>query len=92
MNWNLFILPVIRHGLQIVSGYLLATGHLDPENAETLSGALLAIISVGWWFFTKPSKEAAEVAKQVDKGSPVTVHGPQGGKTVINPPHTQSDR
>lgn len=47
-------LPIVRHGLQLVAGYLVAKGQLDPAQGETLTGGLLAISSVGWWWFTRP--------------------------------------
>ena len=48
------ILPAVRHGLQLLSGYMVAQGQLDVANAETLAGGLLAIATVGWWWATRP--------------------------------------
>lgn len=38
------------------SGYLVNAGQLDPANGETLGGAILALLSVGWWFFWNRKK------------------------------------
>lgn len=56
--WNTVVLPLVRHGLQALAGFLIASGQLDVTNAETLTGALLGISTVGWWYFTrqKPAK------------------------------------
>lgn len=51
---NTVVLPIARHGLQLLSGYLVASGQLDVTNAETLTGGLLALATVGWWWATKP--------------------------------------
>lgn len=50
------LLPIVRHGLQLAAGYLVAKGQLDPTQAETLVGGLMAIGSVGWWWVTKPKR------------------------------------
>ncbi len=50
------VLPLIRHLLQVGAGYLVAQGQLDVANAETLTGAVLGLVTVAWWYFTKPSK------------------------------------
>lgn len=42
------ILGLVRHGLTLAGGYLVSKGHLDIEAAETISGALLAIIGSLW--------------------------------------------
>ncbi len=52
------VLPIVRHGLQLLSGYLVAVGQLDTANAETLAGGLLAIGTVGWWWATRPRPAA----------------------------------
>ncbi len=52
------VLPALRHGLQVVAGYLVAQGQLDVANAETLTGGVLAIATVAWWWLTRPKSAA----------------------------------
>lgn len=56
--WTTVVLPVVRHGLQLLSGVLIAEGKLDMANAETLTGGMIAIATVAWWYFTRPKKAA----------------------------------
>ncbi|EJN04217.1 hypothetical protein [Phyllobacterium sp. YR531] len=71
--FNTVVLPMVRHFLQILSGYLVASGGLDQANAENLTGAFLAIISVGWWYYTKNSTKALTAAAQIDAKVPPSV-------------------
>jgi hypothetical protein len=42
-----FGLPLIRHGLTSAGGALVAGGYLDASQAQTVTGALLALAGVG---------------------------------------------
>lgn len=50
MNWN-DIQQIVRIVMYGAAGWLGAAGGLDPANVETLGGALVALVSVGWWWF-----------------------------------------
>ena len=50
------IFGLVRHVLTLAGGYLVAKGHVDPEQVETLIGALVTLIG-GVWSIT--SKKAA---------------------------------
>jgi hypothetical protein len=58
MNWD-SVQQLIRIVLQFLSGVLVGKGILDAANAEVLTGAMLSISSVVWWWFwnrnTKPA-------------------------------------
>lgn len=47
MNW-LFIQGLIRHLLTFGGGALVAQGHIDPDQAEVATGAILSIGGVIW--------------------------------------------
>ncbi len=51
--FNTTVLPMLRHALQFGAGFLVASGYLDGANAELLTGSLLGLASVGWWYATK---------------------------------------
>ena len=42
------ILGIFRHLLTIVAGWLVAEGWIEASQAETVIGAILALIGVGW--------------------------------------------
>ena len=50
MNWD-SVQQLIRIVLQFLSGFLVGKGILDAANAEVLTGALLSLASVAWWYF-----------------------------------------
>lgn len=50
MGWN-DIQQIARIIAYAASGFLVNAGQLDPANGETLGGAILAILSVAWWWF-----------------------------------------
>lgn len=90
----------LRYAVSALGTVLASKNLLEPDQINTLqeqllilSGAIVALVPVIWGMWREPSKPALEAAKQVDKGNPVIVQGPKGGKTTIYPPgHTQADR
>jgi hypothetical protein len=42
------VMGIARHLLTIAGGFLVARGSLDPQDAETLVGAGMAIAGVAW--------------------------------------------
>lgn len=57
MTWD-SIQQFVRICLGWVAAYLVAHGKLDIANAETLTGALLGVAQVGWWFFWNNIRKA----------------------------------
>lgn len=47
------VLGIVRHLLTLAAGALVSGGSLDPAQAETVIGALLAIIGVGLSVYDK---------------------------------------
>lgn len=43
------LLPILRHVLQLVAGYLMAQGFLPEGGTELLIGAGLSVFSFVWW-------------------------------------------
>lgn len=41
-------LGLLRHILTLVGGYYVASGKLDPTNADTIVGAVTTLIGTGW--------------------------------------------
>jgi len=41
-------LGLIRHILTLVGGYYVASGKLDPTSADTIIGAVTALVGTGW--------------------------------------------
>ena len=52
MDQALFI-GLLRHILQLGSGYVVTKGILDESSAQTLAGAFLSIGTVAWYAFDK---------------------------------------
>lgn len=44
---------VLRHGLTMLGGYLISSGSFDASQAETVVGALTAILGVGLSIWSK---------------------------------------
>ena len=42
------ILGLVRHGLTLAGGYLVAKGHLDAGSVDTVVGAVITLIGAGW--------------------------------------------
>lgn len=57
MNNAILISPsidaVIRAVLQLASGWLVTSGQLDPTQATTLGGAVLALLTIAWSLWHK---------------------------------------
>jgi hypothetical protein len=47
------MLGIIRHLLTILAGWLVAAGWIEASEAETVIGAVLALIGVGWLVLEK---------------------------------------
>lgn len=50
------ILPLVRHGLTALGGYLASAGVIRESDIEQVSGALIVIGSVLWMFIEKRLK------------------------------------
>lgn len=87
---------VVRILLRYLAVWLVAKGYFSSEDGSTFAGdpdvAMVIDMSVGaaiagatelWFWWAKPSAEAAAASKAVDKGQKVTIEGPLGGKTVV---------
>jgi hypothetical protein len=44
---------LLRHALTFGAGALVASGHIDPTEAETVVGAGMALGAVGWSWWQK---------------------------------------
>ena len=42
------VLGLVRHLLTLVGGYYVASGKLDPANANTIVGAVTSLVGAGW--------------------------------------------
>lgn len=58
------ILPVLRHVLQLVAGYFIASGHLDPESAEMWIGAGMSIGALVWYYLDSYRKRRATLTAE----------------------------
>ena len=50
------IKSVLRHGLSFGGGFLVAKGHLNADQVNELSGALITVLGIVWsiWKNRKP--------------------------------------
>lgn len=51
------ILGIVRHILTIGGGLLVQRGNIDPSQAETLIGAIIAVVGVTWSILSKRKGE-----------------------------------
>tara|TARA_Y100001001_G_scaffold31345_1_gene26081 strand:+ start:2600 stop:2782 length:183 start_codon:yes stop_codon:yes gene_type:complete len=51
-----FVGPMIRHGLTVVGGYLLAEGVADQAAVDAITGGAVALAGVGMSFWDKKSR------------------------------------
>jgi hypothetical protein len=49
MDWN-DVQQILRIIMQVVAGFLMSKGYLNEEMATTLTGAVVSIGAVVWWF------------------------------------------
>lgn len=66
-------LGVLRHLLTIAAGALASKGIIDAAAAETLIGAVLAVVGVAWSVYEKrrrPVVSAQEVVGNLPAGGP----------------------
>jgi hypothetical protein len=49
MTWD-SLQQIIRIVMQIVAGFLVANGHLSEDMARTLTGGVLSLSMVAWWW------------------------------------------
>jgi hypothetical protein len=47
------LLGVIRHGLTVAGGALIAKGVLDESVSNEIIGAIMSLVGVVWSFFSK---------------------------------------
>lgn len=78
--FNSLILPVVRHGIGWVAGALVLLG-AEQDTVTAISGGLLGLANLGWWYITKPSTPALQVAKEADK----ILGGEKKSATVATP-------
>lgn len=87
---------LVRIFLRYLAMWFVTKGFLASEDGSALANdpdlAMLLDMGVGfaiagatevWFWFARPSKEAAEVSKAVEAGQKVTIEGPRGGETVV---------
>lgn len=55
MTWD-SVQQFVRIVIGWAAAYLVTNGVLDASNATILTGALLGIAQVGWWFFWNKSR------------------------------------
>jgi hypothetical protein len=50
---------LVRHGLTMGAGYLIAQGYLtqDPKQEDLIAGLATALVGIGWSFYEKRWKE-----------------------------------
>lgn len=53
------LLPILRHLLQVLAGYLMAQGLLPEGGTELLIGAVLSLFSFVWWLVGALAKQKA---------------------------------
>ncbi len=51
------LLGLLRHFLTVAGGVLLASRGFEPDQVETLAGAVVAVIGVAWSMYDKRDKE-----------------------------------
>lgn len=50
------VLPIVRHGGQLLAGYLIGKGYIDESMTETLIGAMVSIVTLAWYLIQKKKK------------------------------------
>lgn len=53
-------LPIVRHMMQIISGYLVAKGIVDEGTAFEITGLVMSTLTFGWFFWERRKKRGAE--------------------------------
>lgn len=48
-----FVLGLVRHGMTAVGGWLVSAGIATGEEISSLTGAIVALVGLGWSFFRK---------------------------------------
>lgn len=61
-NWDL-LQQMARILLNFIGGFLIARGIMTDEIYQEFSGAIMSLISVGWWMYWHTNKLTASVAK-----------------------------
>jgi hypothetical protein len=47
------VMSVARHGGQLIAGYLLSKGIIDASMSETVTGIVVSLATLGWFFYSK---------------------------------------
>jgi len=48
-------MSVVRHGAQLLAGYLVSKGVIDGSMTETVIGIVVSAATLGWFFWAKRS-------------------------------------
>ncbi|KQS79024.1 hypothetical protein ASG25_10570 [Rhizobium sp. Leaf384] len=92
MNISNYLPMVIRYALVSLATLLATRGWIDgdqnaviSQNLDAIVGALIALGTVAYALFKRPSQKALEAAKEIDKQLP------KSAPVVIQTPGTQPD-
>lgn len=47
------ISPLIRHGITVAGGYMIAQGHADPDSIQQVAGGAVALTGIGMSWLEK---------------------------------------
>ena len=57
------VTPIIRQVLMAVGGVLIGKGYIDQTGFELVSGVVLQVVPLIWWFFDRKKINDANAAK-----------------------------
>lgn len=47
------ISPLVRHGITVAGGYMIAQGHADAESVQAVAGGAVAAVGIGMSWLEK---------------------------------------
>lgn len=50
------IMPVIRHFMQLLAGYMLGWGFIREDMTEAVVGLGVSLFTLGWWYWSQRKK------------------------------------
>jgi len=59
-----FLASVVRHGAQLVAGYLLTKGLVSDGQVEMVVGLIVSVVALGWSFVQKSNAKKALAAAE----------------------------
>lgn len=62
------VLAILRHLSGLLAGALVSHGVADADNAQAISGGVMALLVVGWSLWQKRRPSSALVDRAVQKG------------------------